>query len=142
VTLGVFGELHPDTLASLDADGPMAAFEIYLGNLPPAKRKSTARAALDASDLQAVTRDFAFLVDADTDAGLLVRSASGADRELISDVSVFDEFTGQGVPDGKKSLAIEVTLQPRYKTLTEAEIDAVAEKVVAGVARATGGTLR
>jgi len=142
VTLGVFGELHPDTLASLDADGPMAAFEIHLGNLPPAKRKSTAKAALDASDLQAVTRDFAFLVDADTDAGLLVRSASGADRELISDVSVFDEFTGQGVPDGKKSLAIEVTLQPRYKTLTEAEIDAVAEKVVAGVARATGGTLR
>ena len=142
VTLGVFGELHPDTLASLDADGPVAAFEIYLGNLPPAKRKSTAKAALDASDLQAVTRDFAFLVDADTDAGLLVRAAAGADRELISNVSVFDEFTGQGVPDGKKSLAIGVTLQPRDKTLTEVEIDAVAEKVVAGVAKATGGTLR
>ncbi|MDJ0513772.1 MAG: phenylalanine--tRNA ligase subunit beta [Methyloceanibacter sp.] len=142
VTLGVFGELHPDTLAALDADTPMAAFEIYLDNLPPSKRKSTAKAALDASDLQAVTRDFAFLVDADTDARTLVRAASGADKKLISDVSVFDEFTGQGVPDGKKSLAIEVTLQPRDKTLTDEEIDAVAEKVVTGVAKATGGTLR
>lgn len=141
-TLGVFGELHPDTLAKLDADGPMAAFEIYLDNLPQAKAKSTAKSALDASDLQAVTRDFAFLVDADTDAGTLVRAASGADRALISDVSVFDEFTGQGVPEGKKSLAIEVTLQPRDKTLTDEEIDAVAEKVVASVAKATGGTLR
>ncbi|MEM7399658.1 MAG: phenylalanine--tRNA ligase subunit beta [Pseudomonadota bacterium] len=141
-TLGVFGELHPDTLAALDADAPMAAFEIYLDNLPPSKRKSTAKAALDASDLQAVTRDFAFLVDADTDAGTLVRAASGADKKLISSVSVFDEFTGQGVPEGKKSLAIEVTLQPRDKTLTDEEIDAVAEKVVASVAKATGGTLR
>ncbi|MEM8574244.1 MAG: phenylalanine--tRNA ligase subunit beta [Pseudomonadota bacterium] len=141
-TLGVFGELHPDTLAALYADAPMAAFEIYLDNLPPSKRKSTAKAALDASDLQAVTRDFAFLVDADTDAGTLVRAASGADKKLISSVSVFDEFTGQGVPEGKKSLAIEVTLQPRDKTLTDEEIDAVAEKVVASVAKATGGTLR
>lgn len=142
VTLGVFGELHPDTLASLNADGPMAAFELYLDNLPPSKRKGTAKPALDASDLQAVTRDFAFLVDADTDAGLLVRTASGADRALISGVSVFDEFTGQGVPEGKKSLAIEVTLQPRDKTLTDEEIDAVAEKVVASVVKTTGGTLR
>ncbi len=142
VTLGVFGELHPDTLESLDADGPMAAFELYLDNLPPSKRKGTAKAALDASDLQAVTRDFAFLVDAETDAGALVRAASGADRALISNVSVFDEFTGQGVPEGKKSLAIEVTLQPRDKTLTDEEIDAVAEKVVASVTKATGGTLR
>ena len=142
VTLGVFGELHPDTLAALDADGPMAAFEIYLDNLPPSKAKGTAKAALDASDLQAVTRDFAFLVDAETDAAVLVRAASSADRALISSVNVFDEFTGQGVPEGKKSLAIEVVLQPRDKTLTDEEIDAVAEKVVAGVAKATGGTLR
>ena len=73
---------------------------------------------------------------------MLVRAAAGADRALISDVSVFDEFTGRGVPEGKKSLAIEVTLQPRDKTLTEAEIDAVAERVIAGVTKATGGTLR
>lgn len=142
VTLGVFGEIHPDTLASLDAEAPMAAFELYLDALPRSKRKGTARPALDASDLQAVRRDFAFLVDADVAAGQVVRAASGADRTLIADVSVFDVFTGQGVPDGKKSLAIDVTLQPRDKTLTDAEIDAVAEKVVAAVTKATGGALR
>jgi phenylalanyl-tRNA synthetase beta chain len=142
VTLGVFGEIHPDTLAALDAEGPMAAFELYLDNLPPAKRKGTAKPALDASDLQAVRRDFAFVVDKDVVAGVVVRAASGADRTLISDISVFDVFTGKGVPEGKKSLAIEVTLQPRDKTLTDAEIDAVAEKVVAAVTKATGGTLR
>jgi len=142
VTLGVFGELHPDTLAALDAEAPMAAFELFLDNLPPVKRKGTARPALEASDLQAVRRDFAFLVDADVAAGDLVRAASGADRALISEVNVFDVFTGQGVPDGKKSLAIEVSLQPRDKTLTDAEIDAVAEKVVAAVVKATGGELR
>ena len=142
VTLGVFGELHPDTLAALDVEAPMAAFELYLDALPPVKRKGTAKAALEASDLQAVRRDFAFLVDSAVDAGAVVRAASGADRALISDVGVFDVFTGQGVPEGKTSLAIEVTLQPRDKTLTEAEIEAVAEKVVAAVVKATGGTLR
>ena len=142
VTLGVFGELHPDILAALDAEAPMAAFELYLEALPPAKRKGTAKPALEASDLQAVRRDFAFLVDRDVAAGDVVRAASGADRALIADVNVFDVFTGQGVPDGKKSLAIEVTLQPRDKTLTDAEIDAVAEKVVAAVKKATGGELR
>ncbi len=142
VTLGVFGELHPDILAALDAEAPMAAFELYLDNLPPAKRKGTAKPALEASDLQAVRRDFAFLVDRDVAAGDVVRAASGADRALITDVGVFDVFTGQGVPEGKKSLAIEVTLQPRDKTLTDAEIDAVAEKVVAAVVKATGGELR
>jgi phenylalanyl-tRNA synthetase beta chain len=142
VTLGVFGELHPDILAALDAEAPMAAFELYLEALPPAKRKGTAKPALEASDLQAVRRDFAFLVDRDVAAGDVVRAASGADRALIADVNVFDVFTGQGVPEGKKSVAIEVTLQPRDKTLTDAEIDAVAEKVVAAVVKATGGELR
>ena len=142
VTLGVFGELHPDILASLEADAPMAAFELYLDNLPPAKRKGTAKSALDASDLQTVRRDFAFLLDGSVDAGAVVRAAASADRSLISAVGVFDVFTGQGVPEGKKSLAIEVTLQPRDKTLTDAEIDAVAEKVVAAVTKATGGELR
>ena len=142
VTLGVFGELHPDTLVALDAEAPMAAFELFFDTLPPVKRKGTAKPALEASDLQAVRRDFAFLVDAGVDAGDVVRAASGADRALISEVNVFDVFTGQGVPEGKKSLAIEVSLQPRDKTLTDAEIDAVAEKVVAAVVKATGGELR
>ena len=142
VTLGVFGEIHPDVLAALGAEAPMAAFELYLDNLPAAKKKGTAKPALEASDLQAVRRDFAFLLDEGVAAGDVVRAAQGADRALIADVSVFDVFTGQGVPAGKKSLAIEVTLQPRDKTLTDAEIDAVAEKVVAAVTKATGGELR
>ena len=142
VTLGVFGELHPDILATLEADAPMAAFELFLDNVPPAKSKGTAKSALEALDLQPVRRDFAFLVDGDVDAANVVRAAASADRSLISAVGVFDVFTGIGVPEGKKSLAIEVTLQPRNKTLTDAEIDAVAEKVVAAVAKATGGKLR
>jgi phenylalanyl-tRNA synthetase beta chain len=138
----VFGEFHPDLLAKLGADAPLAGFELYLDALPPAKRKGTARPALDASDLQPVRRDFAFLLDRDVEAGDVVRAAAGADRALIADIGVFDVFTGQGVPEGKKSLAIEVTLQPRDKTLTDAEIEAVAAKIVAAVQKATGGELR
>ena len=141
-TLGVFGELHPDILAKLGVDAPLAAFELYLDAIPAAKRKSLTRPALDASDLQAVKRDFAFLLDADVAAADVLRAASGADRALIANVGVFDVFTGTGVPQGKKSLAIEVTLQPREKTLTDAEIDDVAAKVVAAVQKATGGELR
>ena len=122
----MFGEFHPDLLAKLGVDAPIAGFELYLDALPAAKRKGTAKVALDASDLQAVRRDFAFLLDRDVPAGEVVRAASGADRALIAGVNVFDVFTGQGVPEGKKSLAIEVTLQPRDKTLTDAEIEAVA----------------
>ena len=140
--LGVFGELHPDVLAALKLDLPIAAFELYLDAIPAPKRKSLTKPALDASDLQPVRRDFAFLLDANVAAGDVVRAAAGAERTLISDVSVFDVFTGKGIADGKKSLAIEVVLQPRDKTLTDQEIDAVAAKVVAAVQKATGGTLR
>jgi phenylalanyl-tRNA synthetase beta chain len=142
VTLGVFGELHPDVAAKLGLDGPVAGFELYLDALPGAKRKSLTKPALDASDLQAVARDFAFLLDADVASADVVRAAQSADRTLITNVGVFDVFTGQGVPSGKKSLAIEVTLQPREKTLTDAEIEAVATKIVAAVQKATGGELR
>jgi phenylalanyl-tRNA synthetase beta chain len=141
-TLGTFGEFHPDLLAALRVDTPIAGFELYLDALPAPKRKGTAKPALDASDLQPVRRDFAFLVNRDVAAGDVVRAASGADRALISGVEVFDVFTGQGVPEGKKSLAIEVTLQPRDKTLTDAEIEAVAAKIVAAVTKITDGELR
>jgi phenylalanyl-tRNA synthetase beta chain len=140
--LGVFGELHPEILGKLGIDSPIAAFELYLDNLPPVRRKGTARPALDASDFQPVRRDFAFLLDDDVQAGDVVRAASSADRALIAETRVFDVFTGQGVPQGKKSLAIEVTLQPKEKTLTDAEIEAVAAKIVAAVTKATGGELR
>jgi phenylalanyl-tRNA synthetase beta chain len=137
--LGVFGEFHPELLAALRIDPPIAGFELYLDAVPSAKRKSK---ALEASDLQPVRRDFAFLVDQETPAGEVVRAAAGADRALISETRVFDVFTGQGVPAGKKSLAIEVTLQPREKTLTDADIEAVAARIVAAVKKATGGELR
>jgi phenylalanyl-tRNA synthetase beta chain len=142
LTLGVFGELHPEVLAKLGADAPLAVFELYLDAIPPSKRKTVTKAALDASDLQPLRRDFAFLLDAGVAAGDVVRAAASADRALITQVGVFDVFTGKGVPEGKKSLAIEVTLQPREKTLTDSEIDAVAAKIVAAVAKATGGELR
>jgi phenylalanyl-tRNA synthetase beta chain len=141
VTLGVFGELHPELLTALGIDAPTAAFELYLDAVP-SRRKGLTKPALDASDLQTVKRDFAFLLNRDVPASEVIRAASGVDRALIADVRVFDVFTGQGVPEGKKSLAIEVTLQPREKTLTDAEIEAVAARIVAAVAKATGGELR
>jgi phenylalanyl-tRNA synthetase beta chain len=142
VTLGVFGELHPELLAKLGIEGAVAGFELYLDAVPAPKRKGLSKPALDASDLQPVKRDFAFLLDRDVEADRIVRAAAGADRALIAHVGVFDVFTGTGVPEGKKSLAIEVTLQPREKTLTDAEIEAVAAKIVAAVSKATGGELR
>jgi phenylalanyl-tRNA synthetase beta chain len=137
--LGVFGEFHPDILAKMRADAPIAGFELYLDEFPVARKGAK---PLEASELQPVRRDFAFLVDSETAAGDVLRAAAGADRVLISDVGVFDVFTGQGVPAGKKSLAIEVTLQPREKTLTDAEIEAVAARIVEAVKKATGGELR
>jgi phenylalanyl-tRNA synthetase beta chain len=142
VVLGVFGELHPDLLGRLGLDGPFAGFELYLDAVPPAKRKSLTRPALDASDLQPVKRDFAFLLNEDVATGELIRAALGAGHGLIAEVTVFDVFTGTGVPEGKKSIAIEVSLQPREKTLTDQEIEAVAAKIVAAVQKATGGELR
>jgi phenylalanyl-tRNA synthetase beta chain len=139
--LGAFGEFHPDLLEKLRIDPPIAGFELYLDNIPPSKRKGAGK-ALEASDLQPVRRDFAFLLGGEIEAGEVLRAALGAERGLIAEARVFDVFTGQGVPEGKKSLAIEVTLQPRDKTLTDAEIEAVAAKIVAAVTKATGGELR
>jgi phenylalanyl-tRNA synthetase beta chain len=137
--LGVFGEFHPEVFTKLKIDPPLAGFELYLDAVPHARRGAK---ALEASDLQPVRRDFAFLVDRDIAAGDVVRAAAGADRALIAETRVFDVFAGQGVPAGKKSLAIEVTLQPKDKTLTDAEIEEVAGKIVAAVKKATGGELR
>jgi len=139
--LGAFGEFHPELLEKLRIDPPIAGFELYLDAIPASMSKGAGK-ALEASDLQPVRRDFAFLLGEDIEAGEVLRAALGADRVLISEVRVFDVFTGQGVAEGKKSLAIEVTLQPREKTLTDAEIEAVAAKIVAAVQKATGGELR
>jgi phenylalanyl-tRNA synthetase beta chain len=97
---------------------------------------------LDLSDFMALRRDFAFLVDRSVEAASLVKAALGADRALVADVVVFDLYEGQGVPPGRKSVAIAATIQPRDKTLTEAEIEAVMAKIITEVTKKTGATLR
>jgi phenylalanyl-tRNA synthetase beta chain len=141
--LGYFGELHPRVLEALRADGPMIAFEVILDRIPDAKQKPTrARPLLELSPFQPVSRDFAFIVDRNVKSGDIVRAAQGADKKLITDVTVFDVYEGKGIDQGKKSIAIAVTIQPREKTLTDQEIDAVGAKIVAEVTKKTGGTLR
>ncbi len=141
--LGYFGELHPRVLEALKADEPLVGFEIILDRIPDAKAKPTrAKPLLELSAFQPVSRDFAFIVDRKVAAGDIVRSAQGIDKKLITSVTVFDVYEGKGIDDGKKSIAIAVTLQPREKTLTDQEIDAVAAKIVAEVTKKTGGVLR
>ena len=142
VTLAHFGEVHPATLATMDVAGPVAAFEVFVEAIPAQKRKSLAKPALEAADLLPVRRDFAFVLDAAVPAGDVMRAAMGADKKLIAAVNVFDLFEGAALGAGKKSLALEVTLQPREKTLTDAEIEAVAQRIVAEVKKATGGQIR
>ena len=132
--LGYFGELHPRALEALRADGPLIGFEVILERIPAAKQRPTrAKPALELSPFQPVSRDFAFIVDRSVKAGDIVRAAQGADKKLITDVTVFDVYEGKGIEDGKKSIAIAVTIQPREKTLTDQEIDAVGAKIVAEV---------
>lgn len=141
--LGFFGELHPRALEALDAEGPLCGFEIFLERIPEPKAKATrARPALELSPFQPVSRDFAFIVDRAVKAGDLVRAAQNADKQLIADVTMFDVYEGQGIAPGQKSLAIAVTIQPRGKTMTDEEIEALAAKIVAEVNKRTGGTLR
>ena len=140
--LAGFGELHPKTLQEMDVKGPAVAFAIHLANIPFPKAKSATRPALEIRDLQAVERDFAFVVDADVEALNLVNAAAGADKALIEEVRVFDEFIGGSLGEGKKSLAITVRLQPTENTLKENDIEAVSAKIVEKVTKATGATLR
>ncbi|MEN5145795.1 phenylalanine--tRNA ligase subunit beta [Brevundimonas diminuta] len=137
-----FGALHPRVLKALDADGPMLAFEIVLDSVPePRGKGGKARGAADLPNLMPLTRDFAFLMDEAKAVGDLTRAVAGADKALIADVRVFDVYRGQGVPEGQKSVAIEVEIQPRAATLAEAEIEALMAKVKAAATKA-GGTLR
>ncbi len=138
-----FGELHPEIVAAADLKGPVAAFEVFLDAPPLPKAKATkARPKLVLSAFQPLERDFAFIVDAEVEADRLVRAARNADKALVTGCRVFDVYAGKGVPGGKKSLAISVTLQPVERTLTDAEIEAVSAKIVAQVAKATGAVLR
>jgi phenylalanyl-tRNA synthetase beta chain len=141
--LGHFGEIHPRALEALRADGPLMAFEVILDRIPAAKQKPTrAKPVLELSAFQPVSRDFAFIVDRTVKAGDIVRAAQGIDKKLITEVAVFDVYEGKGIDPAKKSIAIAVTMQPREKTMTDEEIDAVGVKIVAEVTRKTGGVLR
>jgi len=144
--LGYFGELHPRALEALGAEGPLVGFEVILERIPEARTRGTrAKPVLDLSPFQPVQRDFAFVVDRAVKAADIVRAAQSADRKLITGITVFDVYEGQGAqgiaPD-KKSIAIAVTLQPRERTMTDAEIEALAGKIVAEVGKRTGGVLR
>jgi len=140
--LGVFGEVHPKALDAMGLKGPAVAFTLYPAEVPLPRKSGATRMALDISDLQAVERDFAFVVDAEVEALTLVNAALGADKALIADVRIFDEFIGGSLGEGKKSLALTVRLEPKDATLKEAEIEAVGAKVIEKVTKATGGTLR
>ena len=141
--LGHFGELHPSALEALDAEGPLVAFEVILEKIPESKAKATrAKPALELSPFQPVERDFAFVVERGVKAADIVRAAQSTDRKLISSVAVFDVYEGTGIEPGKKSIGIAVTMQPRDKTMTDAEIEALAAKIVAEVGKRTGGVLR
>jgi phenylalanyl-tRNA synthetase beta chain len=138
-----FGELHPGWMEDMGLTGPVVAFELDLDAIPEPRRKPTkGKPALKLSDLMPVERDFAFLVDRGVAAAVLLRAARNADKTLISGVDIFDLFEGAGVGEGKKSVAIRVTLQPTEKTLTDEEIEKVGAAIVAAVGKATGGTLR
>ena len=134
-----FGEVHPKILAAFDVKLPVAAFEIVLDALPEPKARN--RAPFAPSPFQAIERDFAFVVDRSVAAGDLIRAVKNAERVLIDTVTLFDVYEGKGVPDGKKSIAIAVRLQPKDKTLTDPEIEAVGQKIVAAAIK-LGATLR
>ncbi|HEY9217494.1 MAG TPA: phenylalanine--tRNA ligase subunit beta, partial [Phenylobacterium sp.] len=138
-----FGEIHPRILRALDVEGPLYGFELNLDAVPEAKRKATkTKPALELSQLMPLRRDFAFLVPEATPAGDLVKAVAGADKQLIAEARIFDVYQGKGVPEGSKSLAVEVLVQPREKTLTDAEIEALSTRIVGAAEKAVGAKLR
>jgi phenylalanyl-tRNA synthetase beta chain len=139
--LGAFGELHPAVLEGLDARPPIAGFEVFLDAVPE-PRGAHAKPLLTLSVFQPIERDFAFVVDRWLPAETLLRAARGVDRKLVSEIRLFDVYEGPGLPEGKKSLAITVVLQPQERTLTDAEIEGFSSRLIAQVEKVTGGQLR
>jgi len=143
LVLGHFGEFHPKTLEVLDVSGPLCGFEVFIDAIPEAKAKPTrTKARLELSPFQVVKRDFAFVVDRTVEAGAISKAAAGADQKLIAGVSVFDVFEGAALGEGKKSVAIEVAIQPVERTLTDEDFEALAGRIVENVRKRTGGVLR
>ncbi|KQS65487.1 phenylalanine--tRNA ligase subunit beta [Rhizobium sp. Leaf371] len=143
ITLGVFGEFHPKTLEALDVSGALTGFEVFVDALPEPKKKATrTKPALELSPFQAVKRDFAFVVDRTVEAAAIVKAALGADRKLVTGVTVFDVFEGASLGEAKKSVAVEVVIQPADRTLTDEDFETLTAKIVANVTKTTGGVLR
>ena len=139
--LGAFGELHPAVVDALDARPPIGGFEVFL-DAAPEPRAARAKAPLHLSVFQPIERDFAFIVDRDLPAETLLRAARGVDRKLVSEIRLFDVYEGAELPEGKKSLAVTVVLQPQERTLTDAEIEGFSRRLIALIEKATGGQLR
>nr|WP_316651601.1 phenylalanine--tRNA ligase subunit beta [uncultured Gellertiella sp.] len=143
IVLGSFGEFHPSVLEALDVSGALVGFEVFLDAMQEPKRKATrTKPSLDLSPLQAVRRDFAFVVEKSVDAAAILKAAASADRKLITAVNVFDVFEGASVGEGRKSVAIEVQIQPVERTLNDEDFEALTARIVGNVAKSTGGTLR
>lgn len=140
--LAYFGEIHPAVLQEMSIKGVVCGFEIFLDNIPTKRKQGTAKKLLAISPFQPVSKDFAFIIEDDAKADDIVRAAKSADKKLISNVTVFDIYRGQGVDDGKKSVAITVTLQPSDKTLSEKEMEDTMNKIIDTVQQKTGSTLR
>jgi phenylalanyl-tRNA synthetase beta chain len=140
-TVATFGTIHPAILQALDITVPVVAVEIFLDNLPVSKKKSSTKSALVLSPYQTVTRDFAVLIDASVPAGDIIKAVKNTDKTVLQNVTLFDDYRGKGVPDGKKSIAFSIQLQPADATLTDAQIDALSQKVMAAVEK-LGGVLR
>ncbi len=141
--LAYFGELHPAVLKALDIKANVVAFEVFLDNIPlPRDAKSKAKKKLELSQFQAVDKDLAFVVARNVSAISIVAAAKNADRNNIVDVRVFDVYEGDNLPEDKKSVAISVTFQPKEKTYTDAELEALMNKVILEVGKKTGATLR
>jgi phenylalanyl-tRNA synthetase beta chain len=139
--LGTFGELHPAVIDGLDVRSPIAGFEVFLDAVPE-PRTGRAKLPVQLSVFQPIERDFAFVVDHELPAENLLRAARGVDRKLVNEIRLFDIYQGAGLPEGKKSLAITVVLQPHERTLTDAEIEGFSQRLIAQVEKATGGQLR
>ncbi|MBL4836606.1 MAG: phenylalanine--tRNA ligase subunit beta [Kordiimonadaceae bacterium] len=140
--LASFGEIHPKILKALDIDGPIVGFEVLLDKIPGKRSKSSAKAALETSNLQSVARDFAFLIDSDKTVASLIKAVQGADKNFIKGVSVFDIYAGKGVPEGQQSVALSITLEPKAETFSDKDIEAISHKIVTSAEKSIGATLR
>jgi phenylalanyl-tRNA synthetase beta chain len=142
IILGFFGELHPAIVEQFDMDGRVCGFELFLDAIPAPRAKTKSRPALKTSEYQAAERDFAFIVDDAVTAAQIIQSINKAEKQLITDVRIFDVYSGKGVDAGKKSVAVKVTLQAFDRTLSDADITTVSNNIVAAADKGFGGRLR